>query len=71
MIISKRKYEERIKEAVAKEMQERMLQEECREIRREFYGEFERMRVHMNQLERRIEELKGRKKPVYGPVVDE
>ena len=71
MIISKRKYEERIKAAVDKEMQQHMLRNEHREIRREIYGEFERMQTRMNLLERRIEELEGRKKKVYGPVVNE
>lgn len=71
MIISKRKYEERIRAAVDKEMQQHMLQNQHREIRREVYGEFERMQARMNLLERQIEELKYRKKKVYGPVVDE
>lgn len=71
MIISKCKYEERIKAAVEKEMQQHMLQNQHREIRREIYGEFERMQARMNLLERRNEELDFRKKKVYGPVVDE
>lgn len=61
MIISKRKFEERIREAVDKEMQRKLLADEQREIRREIYGEFDRVRMHMNQLERRIEEVEGRK----------
>lgn len=69
MIISKRKYEERIKAAVDKEMQQHMLQNEHREIRREIYGEFDRMQMRLNCLERRIEELEGcRKSAVMAKV---
>ena len=57
MIISKRKYEERIRDAVDKAMQARTVAEEQRELRRELYGELERMRMHMNRLEARIDTL--------------
>ena len=57
MIISKRKYEERIREAVEKEMHNHVMREEQREIRREVYGELDRIRMHMSTLEARIEKM--------------
>ena len=57
MIISRKKFDKAIREAIENENRVRAHAEEQRELRREVYYEMERIRDRINKLECRIVDL--------------
>lgn len=57
MIISRKKFDKAIREAIENENRVRTQAEEQRELRREVYHEMERLQVRINRLECRMVEL--------------